>query len=82
MERACLARGLTVHRERVAEAFVRLAIADADEACEVDIAIDYRARDPVQTRYGAALDLHELGANKALAVFDALRPATSSTSRS
>ncbi|MBA2577880.1 MAG: hypothetical protein H0V05_14760, partial [Euzebyaceae bacterium] len=38
LERAPSAEGLTVRRER--EAFVSLAAADADEGCEVDIAIN------------------------------------------
>lgn len=34
------------------------------------MAIDHHALPSVQTRYGPALDLHELGANKVLAIFD------------
>lgn len=74
LEQACTAHGLTVHREREAEAFVGLAVEDAEDACEVDIAVDYRALDPVPTRYSPALDLRELGANKVLAIFDRAAP--------
>jgi hypothetical protein len=40
----------------------------------VDLAIDCRALEPVETRYGPALDLRELGANKVLAVFARAEP--------
>ncbi|MPZ89616.1 MAG: hypothetical protein GEU81_16445 [Nitriliruptorales bacterium] len=74
IERACAADGLDVRRERETEAFVRLSVTDGQQACEVDIAIDYRALDPVPTRHGPALDLRELGANKVLAIFDRAAP--------
>lgn len=74
LERTCIAEGLEVRREREADAFVRLTVQDAQDGCEVDIAIDYRALGPVATRHGLALDLRELGANKVLAVFDRAAP--------
>ena len=63
VERTCAEHDLAVRRERQAEAFVRLSVSDGSDDCEVDIAIDYRALDPVQTRIGPTLDLRELGAN-------------------
>lgn len=74
LERACVRNGLTARREREAGAFVRLSVADTQEACKVDIAIDDRALDPVPTRYGPTLDPRELGANKVLAIFDRAAP--------
>ena len=49
---------------------MRLSVHHGDQRCEIDVAIDYRALPSVHTRYGPALDLRELGANKVLAVFD------------
>jgi hypothetical protein len=74
LERACAEHDVAVRREREAEAFVRLSVSDGTDDCEVDIAIDYRALDPVPTSYGPALDLRELGANKVLAIFDRAAP--------
>ena len=68
------AEGLVVIREREAHTFVRLTVSDAAEQCEVDIAIDYRALPPVDTKHGLALDLRELAANKVLALFDRAAP--------
>lgn len=73
-ERACREHGLVVRRERDAEAFMRLTVEDGTDSCEVDIAIDYRALDPVDTRLGPTFDLRELGANKVLAIFDRAAP--------
>lgn len=70
IDRACSTRGLTVRQERQTETFARLSISDGSDSCEIDVAIDYRAVEPVQTRFGPAMDLRELGANKVLAVFD------------
>jgi hypothetical protein len=53
---------------------VRFAVRDGDEDCEVDVGIDYRALDSMPTRYGPALDLRELGADKVLAIFGRAEP--------
>lgn len=74
IEDACRTRDLHVRRERDSATFVRLTVTAESEQTEIDIAIDYRALDPVQTRYGPALDLRELGANKVLAIFDRAAP--------
>ena len=75
VDRACRDAGMRVHREREAPSFVRLSVADDQDACEVDIAMDYRALEPVPTPYGPAMDPRELGANnKVLAVFDRAAP--------
>ncbi|AXV06160.1 hypothetical protein DVS28_a1461 [Euzebya pacifica] len=66
--------GLTVTRERDGGTFVRLVVAGAEEACEVDVAVDYRHLDVVATPYGPALDVEELAANKVLAIFDRAAP--------
>lgn len=74
IQQACIAEGLTVQREREADAFVRLTVGDGRDSCEVDIAIDYRALGVVPTPHGPTLDLRELGANKVLAIFDRAAP--------
>jgi hypothetical protein len=61
-------------RQRSEPSFVRLNVSDGREQSEVDLAIDYRALKPVETRYGPALDLRELGANKVLAIFARAEP--------
>lgn len=73
-ERAATEQGLAVQRERSGPAFMRLSVSDGHEQSEVDLAIDYRALAPVETRYGPALDLRELGANKVLAIFSRAEP--------
>ena len=73
-EDAAKTAGLEVRRKRQAETFVRFAVRDGDEDCEVDVGIDYRALDSVPTRYGPALDLRELGADKVLAIFGRAEP--------
>lgn len=74
IEQAANARGLAIERERQAEAFVRFRVSDGNDECEIDLGIDYRALDPVETRYGRALDLRELGADKVLAIFGRAEP--------
>jgi hypothetical protein len=74
VERAAEAQGLRIDRERDTETFVRFGISDGEGRSELDLAIDYRALPPVDTRYGPALDLRELGANKVLAIFDRAEP--------
>lgn len=74
VERTAAAQGLGIDRERDTETFVRFGISDGDDRSELDLAIDYRALPPVGTRYGPALDLRELGANKVLAIFDRAEP--------
>lgn len=74
VEQAAAASGLDVRRDRQWEAFVRLRLADANDECEVDIGIDYRALGIVSTRYGPTLELRELGANKVLAIFARAEP--------
>lgn len=74
VEQAAAASGLDVRRDRQWEAFVRLRVADANDECEVDIGIDYRALGIVSTRYGPTLELRELGANKVLAIFARAEP--------
>lgn len=66
--------GLEVSRARQSATFVRFEVSDGDDECEVDLGIDYRALDSVSTRYGPALDLRELGADKVLAVFGRAEP--------
>ncbi|HVL99319.1 MAG TPA: nucleotidyl transferase AbiEii/AbiGii toxin family protein, partial [Egibacteraceae bacterium] len=56
-ERAALRQGLVVQQERSEPSFVRLSVSDGREQSEVDLAMDYRALEPVDTRYGPALDL-------------------------
>jgi hypothetical protein len=73
-ERAALRQGLVVQQERSEPSFVRLSVSDGREQSEVDLAMDYRALEPVDTRYGPALDLRELGANKVLAIFARAEP--------
>lgn len=53
---------------------MRFRVSSGDDACELDLAIDYRALPPIDTRYGPALDVRELGANKVLAIFDRAEP--------
>lgn len=74
VERAVTAQRIDVTRARQWEAFVRLRVVDADEECEVDIGIDYRALGVVRTPYGPTLELPELGANKVLAIFARTEP--------
>ena len=74
VERAGGAQGLLIDRERDTQTFVRFGISDGEDRSELDLAIDYRALPPVATRYGPALDLRELGANKVLAIFDRAEP--------
>ena len=74
MERAGGTQGLLINRERDTQTFVRFGISDGEDRSELDLAIDYRALPPVSTRYGPALDLRELGANKVLAIFDRAEP--------
>ena len=73
-ERAVVAEGFDVSRDRQSSSFIRLRVASEGEECEVDLGIDYRALDPVSTRYGPALELRELGANKVLAIFGRAEP--------
>lgn len=73
-ERSAGRHRLAVQRERQGPSFIRLRVSDERGECEVDLAIDYRALEPVQTRYGPAFDLRELGANKVLAVFARAEP--------
>ncbi len=73
-EQAAKTAGLEVDRKRQAETFVRFAVRDGNDECEVDLGIDYRALDSVPTRYGPALDLRELGADKVLAIFGRAEP--------
>jgi hypothetical protein len=68
-EQAATRQGLEVRRDRQWEAFIRFRVSDGIDETELDLGIDYRALDPVQTRYGPALELRELGANKVLAIF-------------
>jgi hypothetical protein len=79
-EQAAKAEGLQTHRDRQWEAFVRFRVGDDRDETEVDFGIDYRALDPVQTRYGPALELRELGANKCWRSSHAPSHATSSIS--
>lgn len=74
VERAAASRGLQIQRDREGPAFVRFRISDQHDETELDLGIDYRALAPAQTRYGPALDLRELGANKVLAIFDRSEP--------
>lgn len=74
VERAAAVLGLLIERDRDAPTFVRFRISDRDEESELDLGIDYLALAPAQTRYGPALDLRELGANKVLAIFDRSEP--------
>lgn len=53
---------------------IRFSVSDGRDQCELDLAIDYRALEPVEARYGPAFDLRELGANKVLAIFDRAEP--------
>jgi hypothetical protein len=73
-EDAAKAGGLEVRRTRQAETFVRFEVRDGEEDCEVDLGIDYRALESVPTRYGPALDVRELGADKVLAIFGRAEP--------
>lgn len=73
-ERGANRQSLTIQRERQGPSFIRFSVSGEREQCEVDLAIDYRALEPVETRYGPALDLRELGANKVLAVFARAEP--------
>ena len=73
-EDAAKAAGLEVRRLRQAATFVRFEVRDRSEDCEVDLAIDYRALESVPTRYGPALDVRELGADKVLAIFGRAEP--------
>lgn len=67
-------QGLTIERQRQSESFIRFGVSDGHDQCELDLAIDYRALEPVATRYGPAFDLRELGANKVLAIFARAEP--------
>jgi hypothetical protein len=73
-EATAASQGLSVQRERQGESFVRFSVSDGRDQCELDLAIDYRALEPVETSYGPAFDLRELGANKVLAIFDRAEP--------
>ena len=74
VEAAATAHRLRIERVRDGPAFVRFRISDGHDECELDLAIDYRALEPAQTRYGPALEVCELGANKVLAIFDRAEP--------
>lgn len=74
VQRAAVGRGLQIQRDRAGTAFVRFRINDQHDETELDLGIDYRALEPAETRYGPALDLRELGANKVLAIFDRSEP--------
>ncbi|MBA2317499.1 MAG: nucleotidyl transferase AbiEii/AbiGii toxin family protein, partial [Euzebyales bacterium] len=74
LEHAAKRQGLEIKRDRQWQAFVRFRVSGQGDECEVDLGIDYRALDAVQTRYGPALELRELGANKVLAVFARAEP--------
>lgn len=73
-EEAAKAAGLEVRRLRQAATFVRFDVRDRGDDCEVDVGIDYRALESVPTRYGPALDVRELGADKVLAIFGRAEP--------
>lgn len=49
-------QGLQVARKQQTEVFVRLHVHDGEDETEVDFGVDYRALDPVHTRYGDVLD--------------------------
>lgn len=74
IDRVAADHGLAVTRLADVEQFIRLAITDSTHTTEVDLTVDYRALDPVDTPLGPTLDLKELGANKVLAIFDRAEP--------
>lgn len=74
VEQALTAQGVTVTRIREWDTFVRLRVEGADDECEVDIGIDYRALGVTSTQYGPTLELPELSANKVLAIFARTEP--------
>ena len=70
LQRRLEREGLVVSRRRDLPGFVRLDVTDPDgQVCEVDLATDFRARDPQRTELGWTLAVEELAANKVLAVF-------------
>jgi predicted nucleotidyltransferase component of viral defense system len=70
LERALENAGLDHSRQRDLSTFVRIEVSDGEDRCEVDLAIDYRARPTEPSRYGPTLAVEELAANKVLALFD------------
>jgi hypothetical protein len=70
VERALMAAGMEVRRERETLGFVRLSVADGDDSTEVDLAADARIRPAETGRFGPMLALEELAADKLLALFD------------
>ncbi|HVL99642.1 MAG TPA: hypothetical protein VM324_10165, partial [Egibacteraceae bacterium] len=63
-----------VQQERSEPSFVRLSVSDGREQSEVDLAMDYRALEPVDTRYGPALDLPRAGREQGAGDLRACRP--------
>lgn len=70
LEETLRGSGLVCVRQRDLPTFVRLAVTDGDESCQVDLAIDYRALPPEPSIYGPTLAAKELAAGKVLALFD------------
>lgn len=70
VERALIAAGLEVSRERETHGFVRLIVTDGDDSTEVDLAADARIRPAESGPLGPMLSLEELAADKLLALFD------------
>ena len=70
LERALDRAGLDHKRQRDLATFVRVEVSDANDRCEIDLAIDYRALPTEPSSYGPTLAVKELAANKVLALFD------------
>ena len=70
VERALVAAGLEVSRERVTHGFVRLIVTDGDDSTEVDLDADARIRPAKSGPLGPMWSLEELAADKLLALFE------------
>ncbi len=70
LERALVTAGLSHQRQRDLPAFARIEVGDAENRCEIDLAVDYRAMPADTSRYGPTLAVEELAANKVLALFE------------
>ena len=70
VERALIAAGLEVSRERETYGFVRLIVTDGDDSTEVDLDADARIRPAKSGPLGPMWSLEELAADKLLALFE------------
>jgi len=63
------ADGLTVDLERRYDTFARLRVSNGDQTSKVELAVDWRANDPIQMAVGAVLHPDDAVANKMGALY-------------